>query len=95
MSVLARFSRRFLIHYHEEDKRQHFGYSFVLMLLAAPWLSLWAAIAVVLLIGLLKEVWDHFWGSGFCWIDMTANVFGILSAAPCIWLTSRGLQGLI
>ncbi len=86
MSVITQLSRRFLIHSREEDKRQHFFYSFVLMLLAAPWFSLGVATVVVLLIGLLKEVWDHYWGTGFCWIDMAANTFGILGAIPCIWL---------
>lgn len=82
------FSRRFWRHYGEEDKRQHFGYSFVLLLLAAPWMSLVVAIIFVLLIGLLKEVWDLFWGSGFCWIDMAANVFGIIVAMPVAMLIS-------
>ncbi|PSL14123.1 hypothetical protein CLV44_10959 [Marinobacterium halophilum] len=88
MSFMVRLSRRVLLHCREEDKRQHFGYSFVLMLLAAPWFSLWAAVVVVLVIGLFKEIWDHYWGTGFCWIDMTANVFGILVATPCVWLIS-------
>lgn len=86
MQSLSQISERFLQHYHEEDKRQHFGYSFVLLLLAALWLNLWSAASLVLLIGLVKEVWDHYWGSGFCWIDMAANVLGILVALPCVWL---------
>lgn len=86
MHSLGSLSERLIRHYHEEDKRQHFGYSFVLLLLAALWLNLWSAVSLVLLIGLVKEVWDHFWGSGFCWIDMAANVLGILVALPCVWL---------
>lgn len=88
LHLWTRLSLRFWRHYGEEDKRQHFGYSFVLLLLAAPWMSLAVAIIFVLLIGLLKEVWDHFWGSGFCWIDMAANVFGIIVAMPVAMLIS-------
>lgn len=88
MHALSQISERLLRHYHEEDKRQHFTYSFVLLLMSAFWLNLWAAVSVVLLIGLVKEVWDHFWGSGFCWIDMAANVLGIIGAVPCVWLMS-------
>jgi hypothetical protein len=25
---------------------------------------------------LVKECWDHFYGSGFCWFDMTGNLIG-------------------
>ena len=91
MHALSQISERLLRHYHEEDKRQHFTYSFVLLLMSAFWLNLWAAVSVVLLIGLVKEVWDHFWGSGFCWLDMAANVLGILGAVPCVWLMSAWL----
>ncbi|MBV0932315.1 hypothetical protein [Marinobacterium weihaiense] len=91
----TRASRRFWRHYREEDKRQHFGYSFVLLLLAAPWVPLAAAVTLVLLIGLLKEIWDHFWGSGFCWIDMAANVLGIIGALPGAWLLASLWQSLV
>lgn len=88
MHFLNQLSARLLQHYHEEDKRQHFAYSFVMLLLAAVWFNLWGAALLVLLIGLVKEVWDHFWGSGFCWIDMAANVLGIIGALPCAWVIS-------
>lgn len=71
--------------YQEEDKRQHFGVSlllFILCLLPCAllypfWPGLALAAAVTLLVGLGKEVWDHFYGSGFCWFDMAANAAGI------------------
>lgn len=64
----------------EHDKRQHFGYSLVIML-ALQWLMpLWLAFLITFLIGLIKEIWDHYWGSGFCWQDMKANMLGILLA---------------
>lgn len=72
------------MHYHEYDKRQHFAYSFVIMLAVGLWLNVWPSVFCVLLIGLAKEVWDHFWGSGFCWIDMIANLLGILAAVPIV-----------
>lgn len=61
----------------QEDKRQHFLYSFFFLLLfmvflPAPW-----AVLSAFMVGLGKEVWDHFHGSGFCWFDMQANLMGI------------------
>jgi hypothetical protein len=71
---------RFWLHCQETDKQQHFGYSLILLLLAAIWLHTWQAVVLVLLVGLLKEIWDHYWGSGFCWIDMAANGLGVVVA---------------
>ena len=38
------------------------------------------AFGAVFLIGLAKECWDHFYGSGFCWFDMMGNLIGIAAA---------------
>lgn len=89
MYSINQLSERLSKHFYEEDKRQHFSYSFVLVLLAAIWMDLLWAVFVVLIIGLLKEVWDHFWGSGFCWIDMVANFLGIIAAAPLVVLGTK------
>lgn len=67
--------------WQEPDKHQHFWAS-ALLTLAALWLYPPAiAYSAVWLVGLAKEVWDHFYGSGFCRIDMLANGLGIASAA--------------
>jgi len=56
----------------QEDKRQHFLYSFFLLLLFIVLVPAYWAAVIVFLIGLGKEVWDHYYGSGFCWFDMQA-----------------------
>jgi len=61
----------------QEDKRQHFLYSFFLLLLFIVLVPAYWAAVIVFLIGLGKEVWDHYYGSGFCWFDMQANLMGI------------------
>lgn len=66
---------------HQRDKQQHFLVSFfLLLLLFSISKSIVLSLIVSVLIGLIKEVWDHFQGTGFCWWDMTANIFGILLA---------------
>lgn len=62
----------------EEDKRKHIAWSFGLMLLAMPFMPTAQAIALVFLIGLAKECWDQFYGSGFCLFDMLGNALGIV-----------------
>lgn len=60
------------------DKFQHFTYSLGIFLGGAVFLpSLAIACSVTMLIGLGKEIWDHYYGSGFCLYDMLANVIGI------------------
>lgn len=65
---------------HEEDKVKHFAVSFWLTVVANFQFSLVIAFFSVLFIGLLKEVWDHFYGSGFCFYDIFANCLGIVVA---------------
>ncbi len=64
----------------EEDKQQHFWYSFVILIVVSACVNIAAGLVITFLIGLVKEVWDHFYGSGFCWYDMLANCVGILVA---------------
>lgn len=62
----------------ERDKQQHFVYSlgiFVAAFLVLP--SLQLSGLVVFFTGLGKEIWDHYFGSGFCLYDMIANGLGI------------------
>ncbi|XOZ33087.1 hypothetical protein ACMDCT_12830 [Halomonadaceae bacterium KBTZ08] len=78
----------------ETDKHQHFTVSLALAALAmhtpvaAP-----AAVIATLAVGLAKEAWDHYLGSGFCWLDMTANALGATSGAALVVLLRTGLSG--
>lgn len=78
----------------EYDKRQHFFYSLALVLAAAFLAPFWLAVVSVFVIGLGKECWDHFWGSGFCWIDMVANALGIVAGALVWWLCGFLITGV-
>ena len=64
----------------EEDKIKHMVWSFGMTLMALAVLSPVLAFGAVFLIGLAKECWDHFYGSGFCWFDMMGNLIGIAAA---------------
>lgn len=75
-----------LVNFREEDKRQHLGYSYAILLLFWPFTSLFVATLITALIGISKEVWDKYRGTGFCWYDMQANFFGILLAVATIRL---------
>lgn len=61
----------------ERDKQQHVALSYGLVLLfffIIP--SLPVAAAGTMSLGLCKEIWDKYHGSGFCWYDMLANAVG-------------------
>jgi hypothetical protein len=64
----------------EKDKQQHFLYSFLIFVVLSSIFTPATSCALTLLIGLAKEVWDHYFGSGFCWYDMSANFVGIIFA---------------
>lgn len=61
----------------KEDKLKHIALSFLLLLAALMWWSLPTALAVVFLIGLAKEIWDKYFGSGFCFYDLLGNCIGM------------------
>jgi len=61
----------------QDDKHQHVWYSCIILLILMPMLGWYYALISTIILGLLKEIWDHFWGSGFCWYDMLANALGI------------------
>ena len=60
----------------EGDKRKHVVWSFWLMLSASFLTCRPEAFALVFLLGLAKECWDHFYGSGFCFYDIAGNFVG-------------------
>lgn len=64
----------------EQDKILHIRYSAGIMLASYVFLPVMYAIMFTFLVGLLKECWDHYYGSGFCLYDMLANMIGILSS---------------
>jgi len=74
----------------EEDKRKHFYCSFVILFVCYFVMDLSLALIATGFIGLLKEIWDHYLGSGFCWRDMQANALGILAG----WLIIIVFQAL-
>ena len=70
----------------QRDKQKHVACSFGLYLLLVSFASLWCALVTTLLIGLAKEVWDKYYGSGFCYYDLLSNCIGIGLAMPIGWL---------
>jgi len=70
----------------QRDKQKHVACSFGLYLLLLSFTALWFALVTTLLIGLAKEVWDKFFGSGFCYYDLLSNCIGIGLAMPVGWL---------
>jgi hypothetical protein len=63
--------------FKEEDKVKHILWSFWLTVFSLVFLPIRAAFILVFFIGLTKEIWDHYFGSGFCFYDMFANFVGI------------------
>jgi len=62
----------------QEDKQQHLAISgLIVFFLAVIW-SIGIAIAVAGVVGVAKEIWDHFYGSGFSVGDLIADAVGIL-----------------
>lgn len=64
----------------EEDKIKHIVWSFWLTAGALVFLSAPVSLILVFLIGFIKEIWDHYYGSGFCFYDLFGNMIGSLAA---------------
>ena len=64
----------------QRDKQKHFKVCLGLGLVLLPAVGLLNSIILISLIGLTKEAFDHFYGSGFCWHDLQANMAGLLFA---------------
>ena len=61
----------------EEDKQKHFWYSFAILLVSLAVMTFSQALVLTLLAGIAKEIWDHLYGTGWCWYDMAANLAGM------------------
>ena len=61
----------------QRDKQKHFKVCLGLGLVLLPVVGLLNSILLISLIGLIKEALDHFYGSGFCWYDLQANMAGL------------------
>lgn len=83
LCLLRQFFVALPVKLREADKIKHMVWSFWLtsgaMLLLAPVLAL----SAVFLLGLAKECWDEFYGSGFCFYDITGNLVGSLAGFLC------------
>ena len=64
----------------QRDKQKHFKVCLGLGLVLLQAMGLLNSIILISLIGLTKEAFDHFYGSGFCWYDLQANMAGLLFA---------------
>jgi len=71
----------------QQDKQQHFAVCLLITLVLLPFLGVILSSLITFIIGLSKEVWDKYYGSGFCWYDMLANFMG--------WLSAIGIYGLL
>ena len=65
---------------HQKDKQQHIVVSFGIMESNLIFLGLAQSVFLTFAIGIGKEVWDKYYGSGFCWYDILGNTLGILVA---------------
>ena len=90
MADLSSFVRTIPAKMQEEDKRKHIVWSFWLILVALLFLPVAEAFIAVLMIGLAKECWDHFYGSGFCLFDILGNLLGSI-IGTLLFLASSGL----
>ena len=63
--------------FNQRDKQQHFKICFGLGLFFIPTIELVNSVILIFLIGLGKEVFDHCYGSGFCWYDIQVNLSGL------------------
>jgi hypothetical protein len=69
----------------ERDKQQHLALSYALVVLFFfITSSLPVAAGGTLALGLGKEAWDKYYGSGFCWYDMLANAAGTAAGVASI-----------
>jgi hypothetical protein len=68
----------------KDDKLLHFSFSLNLMFIIHLFFELSIALFITLLIGLLKEIYDEYYGSGFDFKDILANLIGIIMGFFCL-----------
>ena len=68
----------------QEDKAQHIICAFLVVVLLSGLMSAWQAYLAVSLAGMVKEAWDYYVGTGFCWYDIAANGIGITFSGLCV-----------
>ena len=66
----------------QPDKRQHVACSFAIYLSLSVIAPVGVALALTMLVGLAKEVWDEYFGTGFCYYDLLSNCVGVCLAVP-------------
>ena len=71
----------FIERMQQEDKAKHIICAFLAVVMLLLVMPLYTAAGLVFAAGLLKEGWDRFMGTGFCWYDVAANAIGIVLAA--------------
>lgn len=75
----------------QPDKQQHIACSFAIYLMVLAVAPISVAILLTLIIGLIKEVWDKYFGTGFCYYDLLSNCIGIGLAIPVGYLLNVSL----
>jgi len=75
----------------QHDKQQHVVCSFVIYLFACALAPASVALALTLFIGLMKEVWDKYYGTGFCYYDLLSNCIGVGLAMPVGYLINASI----
>ena len=61
----------------DKDKANHFVYGSLITLCSLVITgSIIMSVSICLLIALLKEIWDLFYGSGFDWLDIFWTLMG-------------------
>lgn len=67
----------------QQDKIEHwaFGFVFTLFAIIDP-AFVWFGIAFAF----GKETYDHFYGKGWCWLDLMATLIGVQVALLFLWV---------
>lgn len=62
----------------QDDKLLHFSFSCILLFGTTIFFPFIESLVIVISIGWLKEIWDEYYGNGWSWGDIIANIVGIL-----------------
>ena len=60
------------------DKIYHAISCLVITLITALFLNWWIGLILAVLAGILKEVYDAKWGTGWDWYDILADMLGVV-----------------